>query len=191
VRLIRGYEAFKETNVTRVFPFPNVWRLSNKCLFINQIKLCLGFENFTILFFRNLTAVLIKLPIIGEFPVPYKTQSQSVNRLFYFYFHYEAPSENCEKLLLASARLSVCLSVCLYVWNNSAPTGRIFMKFGIWLFLENLSRKLKYHYNVTRIKGTLHENFSTFMTISRLIPFRMRNFSEKNCRENQSTVYVQ
>jgi hypothetical protein len=42
-----------------------------------------------------------------------------------------------------SVRLSICLSVRLYVcmyvcmsirpltWNNSAPTGRIFIKFGI------------------------------------------------------------
>ena len=26
---------------------------------------------------------------------------------------------------------SVCLSVCLSAWNNSTPTVRIFMKFGI------------------------------------------------------------
>ena len=30
-------------------------------------------------------------------------------------------------------------------WNNSPPTGRIFMKFGIWVFFENLSRKLKFY----------------------------------------------
>jgi hypothetical protein len=55
-------------------------------------------------------------------------------------------SQNCEKQLLALSvsqsvcvclclSVSVCLSVCLSVrpsaWNNSAPTGRIFMKFDI------------------------------------------------------------
>jgi len=30
-------------------------------------------------------------------------------------------------------------------WKNSAPTGRIFMKFYIWVFFENLSRKFKFH----------------------------------------------
>jgi hypothetical protein len=40
-------------------------------------------------------------------------------------------------------------------WNNSAPTGRIFMKFNIWVFFENLSRKLKFHWNLTRITDTL------------------------------------
>jgi len=28
--------------------------------------------------------------------------------------------------------LSVCLSICQSAWNNSAPTGRICMKFGMW-----------------------------------------------------------
>ena len=49
----------------------------------------------------------------------------------------------------------VCLSVCLcpLAWNNSATTGRNFMKFDIWLFLENLSLVLKFHYNLTRRSG--------------------------------------
>ena len=35
----------------------------------------------------------------------------------------------------------VCLSVRLSAWNNSAPTGRIFVKFGMWRFFETLSKK--------------------------------------------------
>jgi hypothetical protein len=31
----------------------------------------------------------------------------------------------------------------LSAWNNPAPTGRIFMKFVVWGFFENLSRKFK------------------------------------------------
>jgi len=38
---------------------------------------------------------------------------------------------------------SVRQSVCLPAWNNSAPTGRIFFRFGICGFFENLSRKFK------------------------------------------------
>ena len=30
------------------------------------------------------------------------------------------------------------LSVCPSAWNNSAPTGRLFMKFYIWIFFESL-----------------------------------------------------
>jgi hypothetical protein len=48
-----------------------------------------------------------------------------------------AGSQNCERRLLAP-------SVRPSTWNNSAPTGRIFMEFGICLFLENLPRILKF-----------------------------------------------
>ena len=50
-------------------------------------------------------------------------------------------SQNCEKRMLASS----CLSFCPCAWNPSAPTGRIFMKFDIWVFFESLSRNLKLH----------------------------------------------
>jgi hypothetical protein len=49
-----------------------------------------------------------------------------------------------------------CPSVRLPAWNNSAPNGRIFMKFDIRVFLENLLRKFKFHYNLTRITFALH-----------------------------------
>jgi hypothetical protein len=39
--------------------------------------------------------------------------------------------------------------------NNSAHTGRIFMKFGFWVFFETIARKLKFYYNRTRITDTL------------------------------------
>jgi len=43
----------------------------------------------------------------------------------------------CEEQLLASP--------CPPAWNNSALTGRIFMKFDISAFFENLSLKFKFH----------------------------------------------
>jgi len=45
-----------------------------------------------------------------------------------------------EKRLLASVT-----SVCPSPWNNSAPTGRIFIKFDICVFFENLSTHFKFH----------------------------------------------
>jgi hypothetical protein len=51
-------------------------------------------------------------------------------------------------------------------WNNSAPTERNFIKFDISDFFENLSRKIKFRYNPTKITGTLREDVFTFMTIS-------------------------
>jgi hypothetical protein len=44
---------------------------------------------------------------------------------------------------LRKANISFVMSVCSSAWNNSAPTGRIFMKFGIWVFFEDLSRKFQ------------------------------------------------
>ena len=37
------------------------------------------------------------------------------------------------------------MSVCPSTWNNSAPSGRVFIKFDISVFFENLSRKFKFH----------------------------------------------
>jgi hypothetical protein len=57
-------------------------------------------------------------------------------------------------------------------------------------FFENLSRKLKFCKNLTRITVTSHEDVFTFMTICRLFLLRMRNISDKSCRENQNTHFV-
>jgi hypothetical protein len=38
--------------------------------------------------------------------------------------------------------------------------------------------------------GTLHEDLCTFMTIYRWILLRMRNVSDKSCRENQNTHFM-
>ena len=63
-------------------------------------------------------------------------------------------------------------------WNNSAPIWKIFLKFYIGIFFENLSGKFKSHYNPARITGTLHGDQYTFMIISRLHLLRMRNASK-------------
>ena len=54
--------------------------------------------------------------------------------------NFYARSQNCEKWLLALS----CLSVRLSARNISAPTGRLFMKFCIWVIFQNLSRKFKF-----------------------------------------------
>ena len=40
------------------------------------------------------------------------------------------------------------------------------------------------------MKGTLHEDQHTFLIISRSFLSRMRNVSDKSCRENQNTHFV-
>ena len=57
-------------------------------------------------------------------------------------------------------------------------------------FLENLPRKIKFHSNMTRIAGTLHEDLCTFRIISRWILLGMRNVSDNICRENQKTYIM-
>jgi hypothetical protein len=86
-----------------------------------------------------------------------------------------------------SVVMSVCPSVRPSAWNNWASIGRILIKFDIWVFFENLLRKFNLNENLTRILGTLHEDLCTFMIISCWIVLRMRNISDKNCRENQNT----
>jgi hypothetical protein len=46
---------------------------------------------------------------------------------------------------LRKATISFVKSVRPSAWNNSAPTGQIFMKFDIWVFFEDLLRKFKFH----------------------------------------------
>ena len=89
------------------------------------------------------------------------------------------------------AIISFVMSIRLSAWYNSAPTGWIFVKYDIWvLFFENLSRKLKFHYNLTTITGTLHEYRYTFLIISRSVLLRLRNVSDKSCRGTQNTHFM-
>jgi len=62
------------------------------------------------------------------------------------------------------------LSVCPSVWNNCVLTGRIFIKFDIWVFLENLSRKFKFHQDMTRV---LYVKTNTY-----LLPYLAQLFLE-------------
>ena len=84
---------------------------------------------------------------------------------------------------------SFVMSVRPPPWNNSAPTGLIFMKFVIWVFFENLSRKIQVSLKSDTNNGTLHEDRCTFMTISRSVLLTVRNVSDKSCRENQNTHF--
>ena len=88
--------------------------------------------------------------------------------------------------------LDSCPSVHPSSMNNSVPTGWIFKK-KKFLYLrifrksvENIRGSLK----SDKHSGTLHEDRCTFLTISRLILLRMRNFSDKRCRENRNTHFV-
>ena len=76
------------------------------------------------------------------------------------------------------------MSVRPSAWNNSAPTGWIFIKFDIWVFLENVSWEFKF------ITGTSDEDQNTFWIVSRSVLLKMRNVLERSCTENQNTHFV-
>jgi len=86
--------------------------------------------------------------------------------------------------------VSVRHSVRLFARHNTCPTVQIFIKFGIWVFFEHLSRKLKCHLNHTRITGTLHEEQYAFLNISLSVLLRMRNVPDKICRENPNIYFI-
>jgi hypothetical protein len=56
------------------------------------------------------------------------------------------------------------------------------------VFFQNLSRKFKFDWRLARKTGTLHVNLCTFMTVSRWILLRMRNVSDKSCREIKTHI---
>ena len=91
-----------------------------------------------------------------------------------------------KKWLLASSYLSVCP----FAQNISVPTGWNFMIFDIWVFFENLSRKFKIHLNRAGKMGTLLEDQYIFIITSCSVLLRMRNGSDKSCRENQNTHFM-
>ena len=52
------------------------------------------------------------------------------------------------------------------------------MQLNVWVSSEDQSRKFKFHYNLTTITDTLHEDLCTFI-ISRSILLIVRNVSDK------------
>ena len=51
-----------------------------------------------------------------------------------------------------------------------------------------MSRKFKFHSNLTRISGTFHEGICTFMPVSRSILLRERNVEAIAVEENKTHV---
>jgi len=84
----------------------------------------------------------------------------------------------------AFAKLQKC--VCLSVWNNSAPTGRIFMKFDVLLFFRKYVEKLHENNRVLYTKTCV----CTYTIISGWILRRTRNLSQEICRENQNKYFM-
>jgi len=79
--------------------------------------------------------------------------------------------------------------VCPFAWNSSSPTGRVFMKFHIWGFFENLSRKF------VSLQSDKHNGCVAWRPIYFFFIFIVHFFLEweivqKKCTENQNTYFV-
>jgi len=57
-------------------------------------------------------------------------------------------------------------------------------------FFRKFIEKFTVYKNLTIITGTLHEDLYTILITSRSVLLRMRNVSDKSCRENQNTHFV-
>jgi len=80
------------------------------------------------------------------------------------------------------------MSVRPFAWNNSAPTGRIFMKFDISVFFKNMSTEFKFSWSMTGKVGTLREDRYTFMIISRWIMLEWEMLQSKFVDEMKTHI---
>jgi hypothetical protein len=85
----------------------------------------------------------------------------------------------------------VCLSARLSVRMEQLASHRTdFHEIWYLSIFRKFVKKCPLHFNLTRITGTLHEDLCTFMIISRWFLLRIRNVSDKSCRENQNTHFI-
>ena len=98
--------------------------------------------------------------------------------------HFSGGLQKCEKRLLASpcpfVRMKQLGSHCTNfdeIWYSS-------------FFSRQSVKKVQASVISTRITSSLHEDVFTSVTISRWIIIRIRNASDKSCRENQNTHFI-
>jgi hypothetical protein len=63
------------------------------------------------------------------------------------------------------------------------------MKFGIWVFFWKAIENIRF-INMTRITGTLRVDLCTFMITSLLFLLKLRNVSDKCCRDNKNPHFM-
>jgi hypothetical protein len=88
-----------------------------------------------------------------------------------------------KKRLLASSCLSLCPSARL-----SAPAGRICMLFDIWVFFDNLLRRIQVSLKSEKNNGYITSRH--FWSYLARFFLEWEIFSDKICRENQNTRFM-
>ena len=98
---------------------------------------------------------------------------------------FKGRSQNCEKRLLASS----CLSVFPHE-TTRLPLDGFSWNLVFEYFSKKVLRNFTFHWNRTRMTGTLHEDKYTFFIVSRSVLIAMRHVSEKICWGNKNTHFV-
>ena len=88
-------------------------------------------------------------------------------------------------------RTTIRFVMLVRAWDNSAPNGRIFIKFDIWGIFENLSRKFKFGGNLTKNNG--YFTWKPMYKHDNILPNFSQNekYFRQSCREkSENTFYV-
>jgi hypothetical protein len=93
-------------------------------------------------------------------------------------------------MVTTNSCVSVCLSVRVPV-RLHGRSGTDFYEICYFGIFPKSVAKNQVGLNVTRIVDDLHEHLCTFVIVSRPIPLRMRNVSDKGFEENQNPFYVE
>jgi hypothetical protein len=135
----------------------------------NNKSLYILYEN------KNVWNFIIFILITNIGPMFYSLQFYlKCNKYFSINYWWEKCFRCVRKIVKKGILFSSWLSVRPSAWNNSAPRERIFIKQDIWVFFENLPRKIfKSHENLTRrLLTKIVENIN--------IRFLLNNFFPEN-----------
>ena len=188
-------------NLSKFVPFfiPNVYRA---CSFFTNLDLfCIDNARYlsknTVVSYYITSNLPIREPILHATPVNSWSKHYQKSQIYD-----NARSSNRDKICVLRRACNIAKShyqlrhvcVCPTVSpsaRNSATTERIFMKFHIWRFLENLYWKFTFHLKCDKKKRALHMNtYIHIYDISRWIILRMGKLSDKSCRENENIDFI-
>jgi hypothetical protein len=119
------------------------------------------------------------------------TKSKYAIQLF-LYKHNKKKKSCVKQQVTVSLVMSVCLSFRLCVLIERLGSDWLYFQ-EIWYFrsFTKYAEKLQVSLKSYKNNGTLHEDECTFSITSHSLLPRMRNVSDKICRANQYTFYVQ
>jgi hypothetical protein len=110
--------------------------------------------------------------------------------LFSCIMQFNALSKNCEKPILASSSMPVCLSVCLSVRPHGTTRLPLADLHDIWYL--NIFRKSVQKIQVLLKSDKTNGHFTlrpTYVYV-RWILLKMKNISHESCRESQNTHFM-